>query len=161
MSIIPNNAGSQRVQEALFHEKQAIIEGCLFGVDINPNSVKICRLRLWIELLKNSYYKAETIELETLPNIDINIKIGNSLISRFTLDADLKKALRGSRWNINDYRIAVSTYKNATDKNAKRELVALINTIKSNFKASILNNGKEYKELSKTTRAKIRQTYWQ
>lgn len=36
----------QRVQETLFHEKQAIIENCLFGVDINPNSVKICRLRL-------------------------------------------------------------------------------------------------------------------
>src|SRR5690554_6892383 len=51
----PNNKESQRVQEALFHEKQTIIENCLFGVDINPNSVKICRLRLWIELLKNAY----------------------------------------------------------------------------------------------------------
>ena len=34
----------QRVQKTLFHEKQTIIENCLFGVDINPNSVKICRL---------------------------------------------------------------------------------------------------------------------
>ncbi|HQQ21697.1 MAG TPA: class I SAM-dependent DNA methyltransferase, partial [Bacteroidales bacterium] len=66
----PNNKESQRIQEALFHEKQTIIENCLFGVDINPNSVKICRLRLWIELLKNAYYKNK-IELETLPNIDI------------------------------------------------------------------------------------------
>jgi len=46
----------QRIQQALFHEKRHIIENCLFGVDINPNSVKICRLRLWIELLKNTYY---------------------------------------------------------------------------------------------------------
>lgn len=37
---------SQRVQETIFHEKQALIEGCLFGVDINPNSVNICRLRV-------------------------------------------------------------------------------------------------------------------
>ena len=51
----------QKVQETLFHEKQTIIENCLFGVDINPNSVLICRLRLWIELLKNAYYRAETI----------------------------------------------------------------------------------------------------
>ncbi|HSV87509.1 MAG TPA: hypothetical protein VLH61_02600, partial [Bacteroidales bacterium] len=29
---------SQRVQETLFHEKQTIIENCLFGVDINSNS---------------------------------------------------------------------------------------------------------------------------
>ncbi len=44
----PLSRESQRVQETLFHEKQTIIENCLFGVDINPNSVKICRLRLWI-----------------------------------------------------------------------------------------------------------------
>lgn len=54
----PKNKESQRIQETLFHEKQTIIENCLFGVDINHNSVKICRLRLWIELLKNAYYKA-------------------------------------------------------------------------------------------------------
>src|SRR5680860_451161 len=69
----PKSKESQRIQETLFHEKQTIIESCLFGVDINPNSVKICRLRLWIELLKNAFYKWEN-ELETLPNIDINIK---------------------------------------------------------------------------------------
>jgi len=85
----PKGEESQRVQEALFHEKKTIIENCLFGVDINPNSVKICCLRLWIELLKHAYYKSDN-ELETLPNPDINIKCGNSLISRFPLDADLK-----------------------------------------------------------------------
>ncbi|NCB40536.1 MAG: class I SAM-dependent DNA methyltransferase, partial [Erysipelotrichia bacterium] len=101
----PTSKESQRIQETLFHEKQTIIENCLFGVDINPNSVKICRLRLWIELLKNAYYKNAT-ELETLPNIDINIKCGNSLVSRFALDADLKQALKSSRWTIDSYRLA-------------------------------------------------------
>jgi hypothetical protein len=81
----PNNAERQLVQETLFHEKQTIIEGCLFGVDINPNSVNICRLRLWIELLKHAYYRVDG-KLETLPNIDINIKEGNSLISQFGID---------------------------------------------------------------------------
>ncbi len=57
LNIILKSQESQRVQETLFHEKQTIIENCLFGVDINPNSVKICRLRLWIELLKNAYYR--------------------------------------------------------------------------------------------------------
>ena len=65
-------------------------------MDINPNSVKICRLRLWIELLKNAYYKNGT-ELETLPNIDINIKCGNSLVSRFSIDSDLSEALKKSK----------------------------------------------------------------
>jgi type II restriction/modification system DNA methylase subunit YeeA len=93
----PLNVESQRIQKTLFDEKQKLIEQCLFGVDINPNSVKICRLRLWIELLKNSYYK-NSLELETLPNIDINIKAGNSLVSRFNLDSDLKEGLKKGIW---------------------------------------------------------------
>jgi hypothetical protein len=126
----PTNKESQRIQETLFHEKQTIIENCLFGVDINPNSVKICRLRLWIELLKNAYYKNAT-ELETLPNIDINIKCGNSLVSRFAIDADLSQALKKSKWSIDSYRIAVDTYRNAESKEQKREMEKLIADIKS------------------------------
>ncbi len=134
----PTNKESQRIQETLFHEKQTIIENCLFGVDINPNSVKICRLRLWIELLKNAYYKNAT-ELETLPNIDINIKCGNSLVSRFAIDADLSQALKKSKWSIDTYRIAVDTYRNAESKEQKREMEKLIANIKSDFKSEIDN----------------------
>ncbi len=139
---------SQRIQETLFHEKQTIIENCLFGVDINSNSVKICRLRLWIELLKNAYYKNAT-ELETLPNIDINIKCGNSLVSRFALDADLKQALKKSKWTIDSYRIAVDTYRNAENKEQKREMERLIADIKSNFRTEISNNDPKKSRLSK------------
>lgn len=145
---IPTNKESQRIQETLFHEKQTIIENCLFGVDLNPNSVKICRLRLWIELLKNAYYKNET-ELETLPNIDINIKCGNSLISRFALDADLKQALKksASKWTIDSYRLAVDTYRNAQSKEQKREMERLINEIKTNFRSEISQNDPKVKRL--------------
>jgi adenine-specific DNA-methyltransferase len=144
----PTNKESQRIQEALFHEKQTIIENCLFGVDINPNSVKICRLRLWIELLKNAYYKNES-ELETLPNIDINIKCGNSLISRFELDSDLKKALKSSKWTIDSYRIAVDTYRNAQNKEQKREMEKLIDDIKNDFRSEISLNDPKVKKLKK------------
>lgn len=144
----PKSKESQRVQETLFHEKQTIIENCLFGVDINPNSVKICRLRLWIELLKNAYYKNET-ELETLPNIDINIKCGNSLISRFGIDADLGQALKKSKWTIDSYRLAVSTYRNAQNKEQKREMERLIADIKSDFRSEIALNDPKLKRLQK------------
>lgn len=55
---------SQKLQETLFNEKRTIIENCLFGVDINPKAVYICQLRLWIELLKNAYYKKEITDDE-------------------------------------------------------------------------------------------------
>ncbi len=142
----PKNLESNRVQKTLFQEKQTIIENCLFGVDINPNSVKICRLRLWIELLKNAYYKEETkfTELETLPNIDINIKCGNSLLSRFALDADLSKALKSIKYDINDYRGFVNDYKNEKSRDVKRGLQKIINDIKSDFRTEITKSSKDY-----------------
>jgi hypothetical protein len=88
----------------------------LFGVDINPKSVAICRLRLWIELLKNAYYRRGTDELETLPNIDINIKCGNSLVSRFALEgtANVYATERHKLKTITDcYREKVWFYKKA------------------------------------------------
>jgi adenine-specific DNA-methyltransferase len=146
---MPGSRESQKVQELLFHEKQTIIENCLFGVDINHNSVKICRLRLWIELLKNAYYTkgSEYKQLETLPNIDINIKCGNSLVSRFSLDADLSAALRKSKWTITSYRLAVQSYQNAKTKDEKRQLEKLINEIKNNFRTEISVNDPKQKRL--------------
>ncbi|MCP9612272.1 type IIG restriction enzyme/methyltransferase [Coprobacter tertius] len=135
----PHNEESRRMQETLFNEKKRIIENCLFGVDINPNSVKICRLRLWIELLKNAYYTAESsyFYLETLPNIDINIKCGNSLLHRFNLDESIKQVLKESGTTIEQYKNAVAKYKNAQNKGEKRDLETLITAIKSKLKTEI------------------------
>ena len=90
-------------------------------------------------MLKNAYYKNAT-ELETLPNIDINIKCGNSLISRFAIDADITQALKKSKWKLTDYRNAVSTYRNAQSKDQKREMEQLIADIKTDFRSEISSN---------------------
>jgi adenine-specific DNA-methyltransferase len=135
----------QRLQKTLFHEKQTIIENCLFGVDINPKSVLICRLRLWIELLKNAYYKENDFsELETLPNIDINIKCGNSLLNRFPLDADLSKILKNIKYDIEQYRNFVNDYKNEKNKDLKKDLQKIIYGIKSDFNTEIIKSGKDF-----------------
>jgi len=152
------NKESNRVQKTLFHEKQTIIENCLFGVDINPNSVKICRLRLWIELLKNAYYNftdpktgfaLAQPELETLPNIDINIKCGNSLLSRFPLDADLSKALKSIKYDIKAYRGFVNDYKNEKNRDVKRGLQKIIDAIKSDFRTEIADRDPKVVALNK------------
>ena len=136
---VPGNEECQRIQEALFNEKRRIIENCLFGVDLNPNAVNICRLRLWIELLKNAYYTKDSgyTDLETLPNIDINIKVGNSLIHRFDLKQDISETLKKTGISINQYKDAVNRYKNAKSKDEKRELDDMISTIKSTLRTQI------------------------
>ena len=129
---------SQRVQEVIFNEKKTIIENCLFGTDINKNSVNICRLRLWIELLKSTYYDRENGKLQTLPNIDINIKPGNSLVSKFpikvgepiNLNSQLAKKLKA---NINRYKQLVSDYKQNSNKDKREEINRQIEQIKRQF----------------------------
>ena len=141
----PGNEESQRYQEALFNEKKRIIENCLFGVDLNPNSVNICRLRLWIELLKNAYYTKESgyKQLQTLPNIDINIKVGDSLLSQYPVQngrmvaeylsaeekSDRKKdSLKN---NLAEYRQCVQDYKSGKTQNSKLSLRQKIAGLKS------------------------------
>jgi len=59
------------------------------------------------------------------------------LVSRFALDADLKQALKRSKWTIDGYRIAVATYRNAKNKDVKRDMEQLILEIKQNFASEI------------------------
>ena len=142
----------QKLQETLFHEKETIIENCLFGVDINPNSVKICRLRLWIELLKNAYYVVGGVEainkLQTLPNIDINIKTGNSLVARFGLEEDLSEVFKKQKFSVKDYKQAVYDYKNSPTKERKAEVLRFIDDIKSEFVQTVYKKDARRKQIN-------------
>ena len=105
------------LQKTLFEEKRTLIENCLFGADINPKSTEICRLRLWIELLKNAYY--EKGKLQTLPNIDINIKCGNSLISKYPVRVGTGIVNPDMIENFAEYRQLVHDFKECKDKQQK------------------------------------------
>ncbi|WP_154485429.1 class I SAM-dependent DNA methyltransferase [Helicobacter pylori] len=154
------NDPHHQIQKELFELKKSIIENCLFGVDINPNSCEITKLRLWIELLKYSYYIFEegknTNALETLPNIDINIKCGNSLISRFSLYDDLKK-IPNIKKKIQEYKDLVAQYK---DPNPlfllnKTDLTSKIQDLKTTFSLE-LKDPKTKAELEKAIEKHIK-----
>ncbi|MDN3292178.1 TaqI-like C-terminal specificity domain-containing protein [Streptococcus sp.] len=127
------NQQSEQVQKAIFSQKRHILENSLFAVDINPSSVNICRLRLWIELLKSSYYYQDTDTdqpvLTTLPNIDINIKVGDSLLHKFDFDYefDMRKT------DFKDYLSLVKDYKDTNNKRIKAEIWKKIENLKRSF----------------------------
>ncbi|WRC10565.1 class I SAM-dependent DNA methyltransferase [Helicobacter pylori] len=168
------NDPHHHIQKELFELKKDIIENCLFGVDINPNSCEITKLRLWIELLKYSYYIFEegknTNNLETLPNIDINIKCANSLISRFALkDKALLKNEKNKNleYSIAEYKELVKIYKdpkiletltrpikdsNAVRKYAKERLYQeLEQNPNKDFKKALNDRIEKVKEVFKLT----------
>jgi len=141
---------TQNIQERIFQEKLHIIENQLFGVDINVNSVKITQLRLWIELLKESYYD-ENSELVTLPNIDINIKTGNSLVSKYPLrDSETKNQLLKEK--LNDYKKYVKWYKETNDKAVKKEVIKKIEDIKKSFSQKLKDGSPQIEEFKKLIR---------
>ncbi len=154
------NDPHHHIQKELFELKKDIIENCLFGVDINPNSCEITKLRLWIELLKYSYYIFEegknTNALETLPNIDINIKCANSLISRFNLNDDLKK-IPNIKQKIQEYKDLVAQYKdpNPLYPLNKADLINKIQDLKNTFSLT-LKDPKTKAELEKAIEKHIK-----
>ncbi|MGN8457365.1 class I SAM-dependent DNA methyltransferase [Helicobacter pylori] len=154
------NDPHHHIQKELFELKKSIIENCLFGVDINPNSCEITKLRLWIELLKYSYYIFEkgknTNALETLPNIDINIKCANSLISRFNLNDDLKK-IPNIKQKIQEYKDLVAQYKdpNPLYPLNKQDLINKIQDLKNTFSLT-LKDPKTKSELEKAIEKHIK-----
>jgi len=153
-NIIPD---LQELQSCLFTEKQTIIENCLFGVDINPKSVMICQLRLWIELLKNAYYNPVRVQnsdrvelhLQTLPNIDINIKTGNSLISKFAIKDNVFERITGFQKKLQEYKNWVHIYKKTNNKKAKDVLKKNLQLFKDEFKLADLRITKLQNDLRK------------
>ncbi len=58
--------------------KQYIVEYNLFGVDVMVSAIQICQLRLWLWVSEGSS------ELSPLPNIEYNLRVGNSLLGSDT-----------------------------------------------------------------------------
>ena len=127
------NQQAEQIQKAIFHQKRHILENSLFAVDINPSSVNICRLRLWIELLKSSYYYQDSESgvqtLTTLPNIDINIKVGDSLLHKFDFDYEFDMR----RTDFKDYLDLVKEYKETNNKRIKADIWDKIESLKHSF----------------------------
>ncbi|EAH5377647.1 Eco57I restriction-modification methylase domain-containing protein [Campylobacter jejuni] len=125
------------IQQELFYTKKDIIENNLFGVDINPNSCEITKLRLWIELLKHSFYQSFDDEnyhdLRTLPNIDINIKCGNSLVSYFETGKSLnhypniKERMGKYKRIVKDYKEGFYTVKSRINQEIKNLKISFKN----------------------------------
>jgi hypothetical protein len=62
---------------SIYDLKRKTIENSLYGVDIDPGAVEICKLRLWLSLVvdEDNFYN-----IKPLPNLDYKVVKGNSLV---------------------------------------------------------------------------------
>ncbi len=75
---------------------KSIILRNLYGVDIMNEAVEIAKLRLFLKLVAtvDADYRKPNLGLEPLPDIDFNIRAGNTLIG-FATEGEIDKAFSG------------------------------------------------------------------
>ncbi len=67
-----------RNRQNFYDLKIDIITDNIYGVDILAGAIEISKLRLWLWLISD--YEESKNEIKALPNIEYNLKVGNSLI---------------------------------------------------------------------------------
>lgn len=84
-NVITQYISKQNINKSLVNDrsiynlKRHAMKECIFAVDIEPSAVDITKLRLWLSLVVDADQKT----VNTLPNLDYNIMVGNSLIDEF------------------------------------------------------------------------------
>jgi hypothetical protein len=73
---------------------KSIILNNLFGVDIMAEAVEICKLRLFLKLAAQvaPNFRDSNLGIEPLPDVDFNIKVGNTLVG-FATYAQVEDAI--------------------------------------------------------------------
>ncbi|MEJ5352079.1 MAG: TaqI-like C-terminal specificity domain-containing protein [Melioribacteraceae bacterium] len=69
--------GQTRMSVLPYELKRHCIENSLYGVDIDPGAVEICKLRFWLSLIVD---EEEFQNIKPLPNLDYKVVQGDSLL---------------------------------------------------------------------------------
>ena len=120
--------------------KRRIIENSLYGVDINPEAVEICRLRLWLSMVLDMDEPPDPKSDWALPNLDFQILAGDSLVDGVAgvafkeswptpkglqLDMELQDSLQRLERNIDHRRREFErTHRNPRRLRELRDLIA-------------------------------------
>ena len=134
--------------------KRDIIQNNIFGVDIEQGAVDIARLRFWLALV------VDADKPQPLPNLDYKITCGNSLLSRYPIDAPIENVFveynKGKKddekMTLAKYKELVSDYTNTSNHQTKELFRKTIEDIKCAFKTEL---SKQFKERLAKLRGKV------
>lgn len=134
--------------------KRDIIQNNIFGVDIEQGAVDIARLRFWLALA------VDADKPQPLPNLDYKITCGNSLLSRYPIDAPIENVFveynKGKKENekmtLAKYKELISDYTNTSNHQTKELFRKTIEDIKCAFKTEL---SKQFKERLAKLRGKV------
>ena len=139
---------SMQIQRALYAEMVSVIRNCLFGIDSDPLSVLICKLRLWL----NAIRIVGVVKESSLPYIEGNIISGEALVSRFTLNDDLLTGLKSINQTVTDYKRLAEKIKTEKELSDRRYLIELNSLVRNRLIESIGWYSKDTDELLRLRR---------
>ncbi len=87
--------------------RRAIVRDNLFGVDLDPMAVRLAELRLWLALLVDD--DARLDEVAPLPNLDQNLRQGDSLLSPLEAAHELPRPAVAALGAVAEHRAAYFT----------------------------------------------------
>ncbi len=116
---------------------KSIILRNLYGVDIMKEAVEIAKLRLFLKLVAtvDADYRKPNLGLEPLPDIDFNIRAGNTLVGFATED----ELMKGLEW----------TFDGQIVKPQIEEKCDIVARTYKRYKEIQLTTGNEYKDFVK------------
>lgn len=125
--------------------KRDIIQNNIFGVDIEQGAIDIARLRFWLALV------VDAESPQPLPNLDYKITCGNSLLSRYPVDAPIENVFveynkgkkEDEKMTLAKYKELVSEYTNTSNHQTKELFRKTIEDIKRAFKTELSNQVKD------------------
>lgn len=125
--------------------KRDIIQNNIFGVDIEQGAVDIARLRFWLALV------VDADEPQPLPNLDYKITCGNSLLSRYPIDAPIENVFveynkcknESEKITLHKYKELISNYTNTSNHETKKIFRQTIEAIKKAFRTELSRQEKE------------------
>jgi Eco57I restriction-modification methylase len=148
---------------------KSIILNNLYGVDIMEEATEICKLRLFLKLVSQVEVQpnVDNFGLEPLPDIDFNIRSGNSLVGYVSLD-EISKAIFSDEGRIGNTKNSNKKTKKGHQGNLFQfqqsgdviNKAGIVDTAFQNFRKMQTSSGlksEEFKQAKQNLRVKLKE----
>ncbi|MFD1644018.1 Eco57I restriction-modification methylase domain-containing protein [Halohasta litorea] len=138
------NYGDAPSAEEDYESKKQLALNSIYGVDVDPIGVEIARLRVWLKIIEDEWRE----EFGRLPNIELNVVAGNSLVG---LPVREEGQIQADVWddNLDELVDLRQQYKNEDEEMEKSEVLDALNDIREDLDEEYL------KRLTHTYESKI------
>jgi type I restriction-modification system DNA methylase subunit len=137
MSLLRGLHGDDLTDADIYQSKKELVLNAIYGVDINPIAIEIAKLRVWLKMVEEGWER----DYGELPNIDINIVAGNSLIG-LPPRSEGQSALTSFELDLSSFREVRGRYRDG--EISRRELDRQIEDLRPELNSHFLDQMNHY-----------------